>query len=139
MVLYTIQVYQTQLASTKFSQIQQNSPSSPDSPKFSRFTKTHQIKLKNSRIPLTDAQTMLLFEESEKMVIGHDMVLKSQEKGIEDVDDLKTVDKDFLNQLIDNLKRLCGQINFGGVMIATPFFKFCAKSQMRLEAASNIL
>ena len=29
--------------------------------------------------------------------------------------------------------------NFGGVMIATPFFKFCAKSQMRLEAASNIL
>ena len=44
MILYNLQVYQNQLDSTKFSKIQQDSPSPPDSPKFSRFTKTHQIK-----------------------------------------------------------------------------------------------
>ena len=49
------------------------------------------------------------------------------------------VDKDFLKQLTDYLKRSGGQINVGGVTVATPDFKFGVKFQMILEAASDIV
>ena len=49
------------------------------------------------------------------------------------------VDKDFLKQLTDNLKRPGDRINFGGVMVALPDFKFGAKSQMRLRYASDFV
>ena len=67
------------------------------------------------------------------------MVVKLQEEGIEDVDDLEMVDKDFLKQFIDNLKRPGNQINLGGEMVVTPYFKFDENLHMRLEADSNIL
>ena len=43
------------------------------------------------------------------------------------MDDLEIVDKDFLKLLTDKLKHLGGQINVGGAIIATPYFKFGAK------------
>ena len=49
------------------------------------------------------------------------------------------VDKKFLNQLTDNLKRPGGHINVGGAMIATPYFNYGANLQMRLEASSDIV
>ena len=48
--------------------------------------------------------------------------------------DMEMADKDIIEQLIDNLKLPDGQINVGGAMVATPAFKFGAKSYMRLEA-----
>ena len=42
------------------------------------------------------------------------------------------VDKDFLKQLTDNLKRPCGKINVSCAMVATPYFKFGSKLHMRL-------
>ena len=61
------------------------------------------------------------------MAIGYYIVVKLQEEGIEDVDDLEIVDKDFLKQLTDKLKHLGGHINVGGAIIATPYFKFGVK------------
>ena len=50
------------------------------------------------------------------------------------------VDKYVINQLTYNLKRPGGKINVGDdVMVATLSFKFDARSQMTLEAASNIV
>ena len=66
-------------------------------------------------------------------------MVKLQEEGIEDVDDLEIVDKYFLKQLTDNLKRPGDQINEVGVMVLMPDLKLGAKSQKRLEADSNIL
>ena len=73
------------------------------------------------------------------MAIGHNAVAKIQEEGIEDVDDLDMVYKDFLKQFIDNLKRPGVQINVGGVMVTTTYFKFSDNSQMILESASNLV
>ena len=73
------------------------------------------------------------------MRIGHNIVAKLQEEGIEDVNDLGLVDNYFLNQITDNLKQPSGQINVGGVMVATPALKFGEKLQMRLDAALNIV
>ena len=64
----------------------------------------------------------------------YDGVMKLQEEGIKDVDYLEMFDKDFLKQLIDNLKCPGGQINVGGAMVATTAFKFGVKVQIRLEA-----
>ena len=58
------------------------------------------------------------------MAIGHYTVVKIQEEGIEDVDDLDMVDMYFINQLTDNLKLRGGKINVGGAIVATPYFKF---------------
>ena len=66
-------------------------------------------------------------------------MVKLQEEGIEDVDDLEIVDKYFLKQLTENLKRPGDQINEVGVMVLMPDLKLGAKSQKRLEADSNIL
>ena len=49
------------------------------------------------------------------------------------------IGKDFLNKLTYNLKLPGGQVNVGGAMVAMTYFKFGAKSQIRLEAASNIV
>ena len=49
------------------------------------------------------------------------------------------VDKNFLNQLTDNLKRPGGHINVGGAIIATPYFNYGTNLQMRLEASSDIV
>ena len=49
------------------------------------------------------------------------------------------VDNYFLNNLTDDLKRPGGHINMGGLMVATLDLKFGAKSQMRLEASSDIV
>ena len=73
------------------------------------------------------------------MAIGYYIVVKLQEEGIEDVDDLEIVDKYFLKQLTENLKRPGDQINEVGVMVLIPDLKLGAKSQKRLEADSNIL
>ena len=70
---------------------------------------------------------------------GNDKVEKLQEEGIKDVEYLNMVDKNFIKQLTDNLKRPGGQVNVGGVMVATPDINFGAKSQMRLETASNLV
>ena len=88
MILNTSQVYWTQLVPTKYSQIQWSSPSSPDSPKFSGFTETHQIKQLFSRMPLTNAQKTFFFKDTEIINIWHDTVVKLQEEGIKDVNDL---------------------------------------------------
>ena len=45
------------------------------------------------------------------------------------------VDKDFINQSTDNLKRPGSQINVGGEMVVIPDFKFGEKLQKILEAA----
>ena len=73
------------------------------------------------------------------MAIWHDTVVKLHEEGINDVDDLEMVDKDFLKQLTYNIKRPGGHINVGGAIVATPTFKFGEKFQMRLKANSNIV
>ena len=49
------------------------------------------------------------------------------------------VNKYFLEQLIDNLKRPGRQNTVGGAMVAIPDFMFGAKLQMTLEAASNLV
>ena len=73
------------------------------------------------------------------MAIGKYAVVKIQEEGIEDMDDLEMFDKNFLKHLTDNLRFPGSQIEFGGAIVVTPAFKFGTKSQMRLEAASNIV
>ena len=73
------------------------------------------------------------------MAIGHDAVVNICEEGIEVVDDLEMVDKDFLKQLTDNIKRPGGQINVGGAMVAMPYFNFGANSHIKLESSSNIV
>ena len=73
------------------------------------------------------------------MAIDPDTVAKIQEEGIKYVDYLEKVDKDFLKHLIDNLKRLGGQINVGGAMVVTQAFKFGAKLHMILESDSILV
>ena len=90
-------------------------------------------------MPLNNAQTMLLFEDTGKMDIWYNTVENFQEEGIEYVDDLEMVDMDFLKQLTDNLICPGGKINGGVTMVKTPDIKFSEKIQMRLESASNIL
>ena len=82
---------------------------------------------------------MSFFDDTKNMNIGTDMVLKLQEEGIKDVDDLEMVDKDILKHLKDNLKRPGGQIDISRAMVATSTFKFFTKLQMRLEALSNLV
>ena len=79
------------------------------------------------------------FEVANTAAIAQYTVVKLQEEKICGVDDLELVDKYFIKQLIDNLKLPCGQINVGGAMIVAPDFYSGAKSQMILEAASNIV
>ena len=59
------------LYSTRFSQIQQNLPSSPDLPTFMDSPKLTKLNKNNSRMPLTNAQTTFLFEDSRNMAIGN--------------------------------------------------------------------
>ena len=54
------------------------------------------------------------------------------------VDYLDIIDKDSMNQLTDKLKCPGGKVNVGGAMVTTTYFKFGAKSQMKLESSSNI-
>ena len=49
------------------------------------------------------------------------------------------VNKYFIKQLTDNLKRPGEQINMGCVMVVTPYFNFGTKLRMRLEVASNLV
>ena len=80
-----------------------------------------------------------LFKNVDNMAIEKDMVEKIQEEEIEYVDDLEMVDNDFINQLIDNLKRPGGHINVGGAMVAMSDLKVFAKQQMILEHKQNIV
>ena len=61
------------------------------------------------------------------MAIGHDAAVKLQEEGIQDVNYLEMVDKNFLKTLTDTIKRSGGQSNVGGVTVVTPAFKFNVK------------
>ena len=47
-------------------------------------------------MPLTNDQTKFFFENADNMAIEYDMLVKLQEEGIKDVNDLEMVDKDFL-------------------------------------------
>ena len=68
----------------------------------------------------------------DNVAIEHNTAIKIQEEGIKDVDDLEMVDMNFLKQLTDNLKYPDVQINMGGIVVATPAFKFGVKSKMIL-------
>ena len=83
-------------------------------------------------MPLTNSQTMSFFYGINNVAIGRYLVVKFQEEGIKDGGGLDMVDKDFLKQLTDNLKRPCGKINVSCAMVATPYFKFGSKLHMRL-------
>ena len=73
------------------------------------------------------------------MAMGHDTVVKLPEESIKYLEYFDMVDKYFIKQLTDNIKLLGGHINVYGAMVATPFFKFGAKLQMRLESTSNLM
>ena len=90
-------------------------------------------------ITLTNTHTTSFFDESDNMVIGHNVVVNIQEDFIKDVDDLDMVDKDFIKQLTDNLKWPGDQINVCCAMLETPAFNFGAKLQMILETTLIIV
>ena len=79
---------------------------------------------------ITAAQTMAFFENPDQMGIPHMTVIQLQVEGITVIQDLADFDKDTLQQLADNLKKLAGHIldpnpvAAAGAMIPTPSFVF---------------
>jgi hypothetical protein len=79
------------------------------------------------------------------MGIPNATVVQLQEEGIDTVDDLAEFDKETIEQIAANLRRPAGRIadpNPGaaeGATIATPPFKFGAKSQQRSTTATKLV
>ena len=94
---------------------------------------------------LTNAQTTAFFENANQMAIPHATVMQLRNEGITAVDDLEEFDADSLAQIANNLRRPGGRIPDPtpgappGATIPTPPFVFGAKSQMRLEAACDLV
>ena len=94
---------------------------------------------------LTVAQTTAFFENANQMAIPHATVMQLHNEGITAVDDLAEFDSDSLAQIASNIRRPGGRIPDPtpsappGATIPTPPFVFGAKSQMRLEAACDLV
>ena len=93
----------------------------------------------------TAAHTTAFFTEAGQLAITLDTRVKLATEGLKTVDDLDEFDDKSLKQITDNLRRPGGHIpdpNPGaayGATIATPFFVFGAKIQLRLKAAITIV
>ena len=59
---------------------------------------------------VTTAQTTAFFENPDQMGIPHAMVIQLQVEGITGIQDLTDFDKDTLQQLADNLRKLAGYV-----------------------------
>jgi hypothetical protein len=94
---------------------------------------------------LTAAQTAAFFKEEAQMGIPHPTVAQMQAEGITNVQDLADFDKESLQQLADNLRRPGGRVPdpnpnaAPGTTIPTPAFVFGAKSQKRLQVATDLI
>ena len=94
---------------------------------------------------LTGNQTTAFFENAGQMGLTPRMRNKLAEEGIISVNDLADFDKDIVIQVAENLRRPGGRVadpdpnaNLG-VTIPTPPFIFGAKSQLRLNAATELV
>ena len=94
---------------------------------------------------VTAAQTTAFFENPDQMGIPHAMVIQLQVEGITGIQDLADFDKDTLQQLADNLRKLAGCVPdpnpaaAAGATIPTPSFVFSAKSQHHISLACEIV
>jgi hypothetical protein len=94
---------------------------------------------------LTAAQTAAFFQEEAQVGIPHPTVAQMQAEGITNVQDLADFDKESLQQLADNLRRPGGRVPdpnpnaAPGTTIPTPAFVFGAKSQKRLQVATDLI
>jgi hypothetical protein len=94
---------------------------------------------------LTSAQTAAFFQEEDQMGIPHPTVAQMQAEGITNVQDLADFDKESFQQLADNLRRPGGRVPdpnpnaAPGTTIPTPTFVFGAKSQKRLQVATDLI
>ena len=59
---------------------------------------------------VTTAQTTAFFENPDQMGIPHVTVIQLQVEGITGIQDLVDIDKDTLQQLADNLRKLAGHV-----------------------------
>jgi hypothetical protein len=94
---------------------------------------------------LTAAQTAAFFQLEAQMGIPHPTVAQMQAEGITNVQDLADFDKESLQQMTDNLRRPGGRVPdpipnaAPGTTIPTPAFVFGAKSQKRLQVATDLI
>ena len=94
---------------------------------------------------LTAAQTTAFFESPDHMGIPHATMVQMQLEGIQSIAELADIEKDFLQQLADNLRKPGGRIPDpdpnapAGATISTPAFTYGAKSQKRLTVACDLI
>ena len=94
---------------------------------------------------LIAAQTTAFFENADQMGVQHATVVQLALEGIQTVDNLTDFDKEVLQQLVDNLRRLGGRVPNPdpgaaiGSTIPTPAFVFGAKSQKHLGIACELV
>jgi hypothetical protein len=94
---------------------------------------------------LTAAQTAAFFQDDAQMGIPNPTVVQMQAEGITNVQDLADFDKESIQQLADNLRRPGGRVldpntnAAPGATIPTPAFVFGAKSQKRLQVATDLI
>ena len=94
---------------------------------------------------LTAAQTTAFFESPDQMGIPHTAMVQMQQEGIQLVADLAGFEKQFLQQLGDNLRKPGGRVpdpdrNAAlGATIPMPSFAHGAKSQKRLTVAYDLV
>jgi hypothetical protein len=94
---------------------------------------------------LTAAQIAAFFQEEAQMGIPHPTVAQMRSEGITNAQDLADFDKESLQELADNLRRPGGRVPdpnpnaSPGPTIPTPAFVFGAKSQKRLQVATDLI
>jgi len=94
---------------------------------------------------LTAAQVRAFFEDADQMVILHLTVIKLQDEGIDDPDDLTDFTKDSLMQVAENLRKPGDRIPNPdpnapqGSTIPRPSYVFGAKLQKRLLEACKLV
>jgi hypothetical protein len=120
---------------------------SPGSCQFQEFISTvYQIKPQPAETMVSTAdQTAAFFQEEAQMGIPHPTVAQMHAEGITNVQDLADFDEESLQQLADNLRRPGGRVPdpnpnaAPGITIPTPAFDFGAKSQKRLQVATDLI
>ena len=96
-------------------------------------------------MPLTAAQITAFFENADQMGIARETVLKLQQEGINEPDDLVEFDKDTLNQVAENLRKPGERVPnpdpnaAAGSTIQRAPYVFGAKSHKRLLETSELV